>query len=207
VLGVGGTLRRRKAEGGEIAWLIVTSISEAMGWSADRVAARERELNEVARLFAFDQVYRLGLPAAQLDTVPAAELVGKMSEVFKSFKPEEVFVPHYGDVHSDHRMVFDAVASCTKWFRYPSVKRVLAYETLSETDFGLLPMDAFKPNYFVDITGHLECKLQAMQIYISELGEHPFPRSLEAIKSLAMLRGAMSGYECAEAFELLRERA
>ena len=206
VLGVGGTLLRRKAEGGEVAWLIVTGISEAKGWSADRVAARERELKEVARLFAFDQVYRLGLSATQLDTIPTAELVGRMSEVFQSFKPEEVFVPHYGDVHSDHRKVFDAVASCTKWFRYPSVKRVLAYETLSETDFGLYPSLAFRPNFFVNIQEYLETKMKAMEVYGSELGSPPFPRSLDAIKALAIMRGATSGFKAAEAFELLRER-
>ena len=46
-----------------------------------------------------------------------------------------------------------------------------------------------------------------MDIYASEVGEFPFPRSHEAIRALAMLRGATSGYKFAEAFELLRERS
>jgi LmbE family N-acetylglucosaminyl deacetylase len=121
------------------------------------------------------------------------------------FEPEEVFVPHPSDVHTDHRIVFDAVASCTKWFRYPSVKRVLAYETLSETDFGLGTNQAFRPNVFVNIEPYLAEKLQAMDIYVSELGVFPFPRSHEAIRALATLRGAASGFRAAEAFELLRE--
>ena len=199
-------MARRKAEGGEVAWLIVTGISEAAGWPAARVADRESEIDEVARLFGFDKVFRLGLPAAQLDQVPTAELVGKISGAFQSFGPEEVLVPHFGDVHSDHRVIFDAVASCTKWFRYPTIRRVLAYETLSETDFGLLAAVAFKPNYYVDISAHFDRKLDAMKIYRTELGEHPFPRSVEAIRALATLRGAMSGFQAAEAFELLRER-
>ena len=206
VLGVGGTLSRRKADGGSVAWLSVTGISEAAGWRPERVAEREQEIGEIARLFDFDEVYRLEFPPAGLDQVPVGELVGKISAAFQSFRPQEIFVPHYGDVHSDHRLIFNAVASCTKWFRYPSVKRVLAYETLSETGFGLLPVGAFNPNYFVDISGHLDRKLQAMQIYRSELGDHPFPRSVEAIRALATFRGAMSGYKIAEAFELLRER-
>jgi LmbE family N-acetylglucosaminyl deacetylase len=32
VLGVGGTLLRRKAEGEKVAWLIVTAISVQSGW-------------------------------------------------------------------------------------------------------------------------------------------------------------------------------
>ena len=49
-------------------------------------------------------------------------------------------------------------------------------------------------------------KLTAMDIYASEVGEFPFPRSHEAIRALATLRGAASGFKAAEAFELLRER-
>jgi LmbE family N-acetylglucosaminyl deacetylase len=206
VLGVGGTISRRKASGGEVAWLVATCISEEDGWPAERVDKRKREIEEIAQLFNFDEVHTLNFPTARLDQIPFGQLVGKISTAFQAFEPEEVFVPHYGDVHSDHRLIFDAVASCVKWFRYPSVKRVLAYETLSETDFGILPTAAFKPNYFVDIAGHLDRKLRAMQVYQSELGEHPFPRSLDAIKALATLRGAMSGYKFAEAFEMLRER-
>ena len=134
-------------------------------------------------------------------------MVAGISDVFKIFEPEEVFVPHPSDVHTDHRIVFDAAASCTKWFRYPSVKRVLAYETLSETDFGLCADDqGFRPNVFIDIEPFLDGKLQAMDIYASEVGVFPFPRSHEAIRALATLRGAASGFKAAEAFQLLRER-
>ena len=136
-----------------------------------------------------------------------SDLVAGISEAFRSFEPEEVFAPHPSDVHTDHRMVFDAAASCTKWFRYPSVKRVLAYETLSETDFGLGTDQGFRPNVFVDIEPYLDDKLRAMDIYESELGVFPFPRSHEAIRALAALRGAASGFKAAEAFELLRERS
>jgi LmbE family N-acetylglucosaminyl deacetylase len=136
-----------------------------------------------------------------------SDLISAISNVFKDFEPEEVFVPHPSDIHTDHRVVFDAVASCTKWFRYPSVKRVLAYETLSETDFGLGVSQAFRPNVFVNIEPYLEHKLRAMDIYSSELGNFPFPRSHEAIRALATIRGVVSGFKAAEAFELLRERS
>jgi hypothetical protein len=44
-----------------------------------------------------------------------------------------------------------------------------------------------------------------MQIYDSELALHPFPRSYEAIKALATLRGTAAGFRYAEAFQLLKE--
>ena len=207
VLGVGGTLLRRKAEGAKIAWLIVTSISVQAGWSKEKVQERADEIQQVKALFDFDEVFSLDFPTTQLDRVSMSDLVSKISDVFRLFEPEEVFVPHPSDVHTDHRIVFDAVASCTKWFRYPSVKRILAYETLSETDFSLGTDQSFRPNVFVDIESFINKKLQVMDIYKSELKKFPFPRSHDAIKALATIRGAASGYKAAEAFELLRERS
>lgn len=207
VLGAGGTLLRRKAEGARVAWLIVTGISVESGWSAETVRQRAEEIERVTELFGFDEVIALNCPTTQLDRVPMSDLVARISDVFKSFEPEEVFIPHPADVHTDHRIVFNAVTSCTKWFRYPSVKRILAYETLSETDFGLGTEQGFRPNVFVDIEPFFNDKLRAMDIYASELKAFPFPRSHEAIRALATLRGAASGFNAAEAFELLRERS
>jgi LmbE family N-acetylglucosaminyl deacetylase len=207
VLGVGGTLLRRKAEGEKVALLIVTCISVESGWREEKVKQRTDEIKRISVLFSFDEVFALNFPTTQLDRVPMSDLVAGISDVFRSLEPEEVFVPHLSDVHTDHRIVFDAAASCTKCFRHPSVKRVLAYETLSETDFGLGTDKGFRPNVFVDIEPFLDDKLRAIDIYASELGEFPFPRSKEAIRALATLRGAASGYKAAEAFELLRERS
>jgi N-acetylglucosamine malate deacetylase 1 len=206
-LGAGGAILRRKAEGHATAWLIVTSVSIANGWSVERVRARDAEIEAVRQLLRFDEVYRLELPTTQLDQLPLREIVSGVSEVFGKFQPNEIFVPHYSDVHSDHRIVFQAVGSCTKWFRYPFVQRILCYETLSETDVGLGEAGAFRPNYFLDIAPFIEQKIAALKVYSSELDEFPFPRSVEAVQAQAKLRGAASGYIAAEAFELLRERS
>lgn len=206
ILGCGGTLLRRKAEGSELCWLIVTGVSEQAGWPAERVQQREAEIGRVAELVGFDHVYNLRLPPAQLETIPMGDLVNRFSKVFKEFQPEEVFLPHRADVHTDHKVVFDAAAACAKWFRYSSVHRVLAYETISETEFGLDADSFFRPNCFVDIGDFLDRKLDIMSVYQSELGDFPFPRSINAIRALATVRGAASGFAAAEAFQLLRER-
>lgn len=207
MIGCGGTLLRRKAEGCELGWLIVTAADEAFGWSVERIRQRQEEIKRVTAAIGFDEVINLRLPAARLDTLPTADLVAAFSAAFKSFSPTEVLVPHHGDVHSDHRIVFDVVAACTKWFRYPSVRRVLAYETVSETEFGCISASMFRPNSFIDIGAYLEKKLEVLNlVYNSELDAFPFPRSVEAIRSLARWRGANAGFEAAEAFELVRER-
>lgn len=206
ILGCGGTLLRRVAEGATTAWLIVTHVSTDAGFSAERVASRNAEIERVAGMVGFHRVFRLDLPTMQLDTMPRAELVRLISDVFREFEPEEVLLPNRTDAHSDHKIVFDAVSACTKWFRYPFVRRVMTYETVSETEFGLDPAHAFRPNYFVDIGPHLERKLEIMSVYASEVQAPPFPRSLEALRALALLRGSTAGFAAAEAFELLRDR-
>lgn len=205
VLGVGGTLLRRKKEGAAIGWLIMTKVSVESGWSPEKVERRKTELEQITELFGFDSVFELDFPTTQLDLVPMGDLVNAISAVFKNFEPSEIFVPHSSDIHSDHRLTFDAVTSCTKWFRSPTIKRVLAYETLSETDFSMVSGQRFQPNVFINIEEELQDKLRAINIYSSEIGEFPFPRSILAISALATLRGASSGFKAAEAFELLRE--
>ncbi len=206
VLGVGGTLLRRKSEGHSLAWLIVTGINEEHGWPQDKIERRDEEISRVHAFFKFDQVFNLRLPTTKLDSLPRGELVQKLSQCIHAFEPNEIFVPHVGDVHSDHNVVFQAAASCTKSFRYPFVKRILSYETLSETDFNLVSSTAFQPNVYFDISDFLDKKLEAMSIYNSEMGEFPFPRSRVSIESLARFRGSSSGFKAAEAFQLLRER-
>lgn len=206
-LGCGGTLLRRRAEGASLAWVIVTGMSAETGWSAEVIERRAGEIEAVTRAYGFSRVYQLGLPPAGLDTLRISDLIAPLSAAFREFQPNEVFLPHPSDAHTDHHVVFEAAASCTKWFRYPSVQRVLCYETLSETDSGLSRSDAFRPQFFVDIGSYLEDKLRIMTHYESELGQFPFPRSLEALRALAMVRGAAAGYAAAEAFELLRERS
>ena len=58
----------------------------------------------------------------------------------------------------------------------------------------------------MNISDHLDDKIEAMQIYESEIGEFPFPRSEKTMRSLAFLRGSQSSYKAAEAFELVYER-
>jgi LmbE family N-acetylglucosaminyl deacetylase len=172
------------------------------------VQERENEIEELRKGLGVqpEHLFQLGFPTTELDAFPMGELIAKVSEVFQLFQPEEVFIPHQADVHSDHRITFEVVSACTKWFRYPSVKRVLSYETLSETEFSLDSTKTFHPNVFVDISDYFGQKLELLRIYASELGEFPFPRSETAIQALAKFRGCSSGFNNAEGFELLLER-
>ena len=205
-LGCGGTLLKHKDNGDEIHWLIATSIKEKDGFSASLIRQRDREIHEVERLFNFDSVHKLGLSSARVDTYSMGDLIKKISSVVNIVKPNVVYLPFQGDVHSDHRHIFDAAYSCTKSFRYPFIKKVCMMETLSETEFATnFANNIFAPNVFVDISRYMDTKVKIINIYKDEVGEHPFPRSERNIRALATFRGATCGCDRAEGFVLLKE--
>lgn len=207
-LGCGGVLLRHCAAGDQVHWLIATELTTEVGGTPDRVAAREQEIAAITRHFDFAGVHRLGFPAARLDIVPRAEIVRAITNVVSAVKPETVYLPFRGDIHSDHAALADACVASTKSFRQPSVRRIRAYETLSESEFQIAPgAPIFVPNFFVDIAIHLDAKVAAMRMYKSEIAPFPFPRSEEAIRALATLRGSTAGCHAAEAFMTLREIA
>jgi LmbE family N-acetylglucosaminyl deacetylase len=204
-LGAGGTILKHKKNGDEVHWLIVTDVFESEGFSKERVLSRKQEIEKVSKLYSFNFVYNLGYPTMKLNDTILFELINKISHIFQELKPEIIYVMNRSDAHSDHRIVFDAVLSCTKSFRYSYVKKVIMYECLSETEFApILPERVFQPNYFVDISDFFDKKVEIMQIFDSELGQHPFPRSLKNIEALAIYRGATVGVNYAEAFQLIK---
>ena len=205
ILGVGGALLKHKKNGDKIYWLITTNIFEEQGFSKERVFSRQREIEKVSEALGAEKVFMLNYPTMSLSTSTLIEMVPKLSKIFTEIEPEIIYCLNRSDAHSDHRITFDAVMACTKSFRYPFIKQVLMYECISETEFApQLPEKVFIPNYFVDISSFLEEKKNLMKIYASELGDHPFPRSLKNIEALASFRGASVGVEYAEAFQLIK---
>jgi N-acetylglucosamine malate deacetylase 1 len=206
-LGCGGTILRHRAEGDDVAWLIVTAMTAETGFSDQTRAIRAAEIQAVAAHYDFSSVYNSALPTTRLDAMPLGDIIAAISGVVAEYAPEIAYLPHPGDVHSDHTVTFNACAACLKWTKAPSVIRVAAYETLSETDLSFSDHHgSFRANRFVEISGHLDGKIAAMGMYASELGTFPFPRSEAAIRAQAALRGAQAGFAAAEAFMVLSER-
>jgi N-acetylglucosamine malate deacetylase 1 len=205
-LGCGGTLLRHAEEGDHVHWLIMTTITQQAGFSKEKIDSRAKEIVKVADAYSFVSVKQADFVATQLDTYSKSDLVSIVSEMVSRIQPDIIYLPYRDDVHSDHAEVFDAVSSCTKSFRYPSVKRVRVYETLSETEFSINPQNSgFKPNLWVDISDYLDSKIEIMKMYKGEMESHPFPRSELNLRALATLRGSTAGVNSAEGFISLKE--
>ncbi len=205
ILGAGGTILKHVKQGDNVYWLITTNILNLKNYSQDRILKRNQEIEEIKNKVGFKKLFILDYPAANLSSLSIISMVPKISDVFYEVKPEIVYCVNRTDAHSDHLFTFNAVMACTKSFRYPFIKKVLLYECISETEFApAIPEKVFQPNYFIDISNFIDDKINLMKIYESELGSHPFPRSIRNIKALATFRGATSGVEYAEAFQLIK---
>ena len=135
-LGAGGFLLKHADAGDELFWLNVTNVKEAYGYTKDEEAQGKEEIRKVAARYHMKEYIDLELEPAGLDKYRTSELVQMFSREVGRIQPDTVLLPFSNDVHSDHKIVFEAAYSSTKSFRYPSVKKVLCMEIISETDYA-----------------------------------------------------------------------
>ncbi len=205
VLGCGGVMARHTAEGDEVFVLVVTRGVPEL-FPVEVIEGTRLELRAAHELLGVQETIFLELPAPQLDSIPGHVVADGISKAIRRIGPEVVYLPHRGDIHSDHRIVYYATLVACRPIHNPSVKKMLCYETISETEWSPpFGEDAFVPTVFVNISDYLADKLAAMACYKSQLQEAPYPRSLEALENLAKMRGNVVAFEAAEAFMLVRE--
>ncbi|MCC7573093.1 MAG: PIG-L family deacetylase [Candidatus Methanofastidiosum sp.] len=206
ILGVGGTISKLVKHEWEVTVVIVTKGYPPM-FEHELVEKGRTQAREAHQYLGVkDTVFLEAFPAAMLDQVAHSDLNCAICGVMDKIKPQLLFVPFVGDIHNDHQLVFLSALVASRPVGSSVPRKVLAYETLSETFWNapyLAP--AFAPNVFVNISEELEQKLQAMSIYSSQLKEFPEQRSIQAMKALAELRGSTINVKAAESFVLIRD--
>jgi len=206
-LGCGGTILKHKDMEDEVHWLILTRANQKITSIPDIEKKQKNDVINVAAQYGFDSWQQLEFLTTELDRYPMGDLVAAISKVIHNIAPHYIYLNNYADIHSDHRISFDSVYSCTKNFRYPFIEKIMMYETLSETEFApAIQNNTFVPNVFVDITKYMDKKLAIMKLFTTEQMDEPYPRASSAIKALARYRGSRIGVEYAEAFMLLFEK-
>jgi len=208
VLGCGGTIHRLAAEGHCVTVAIVTR-----GWSplfsdqqVEQVRAEARRANK--DLLGVTDLQFLDLPVTGLKDLPAHKINAAFDRLIASVQPQWVLLPFAHDRHQDHRQTFEAASVALRpTTTDPTVTTIACYETPSETHWQLPGVEpTFQPNWFINITDHLEPKLEALSCYRSQLqqGSSPPARQPHAVRALSVWRGATVGYSAAEAFVIVR---
>ena len=209
-LGMGGTIRRMINEGKRVVVAILTGHGEEKHplWQADHWNEIRVECSKACFLLGVSELHFRELPAACLDNTPTWKVNNEIEKLIEEFQPEEIFIPFMFDLHRDHGEVAYGASVAARPYMDSArgVRRVLAYETLSETHLAYPYMfPSFQPNVFINISDTLDEKLKAMECYVSQLQPDNLPRSIASLKALAQLRGSHIGVKAAEGFVLLGE--
>jgi len=209
VLGIGGTLARHAAKGADVHVCILSDGVTSRYNDEDAAAEEIRRRRDRARracdaLGASVSLY--GFPDNSFDTVPLLDVVQTIEAEVDDHDPDVVYTHHYGDLNVDHELACRATVTATRPLKDSDVDRVLAFETLSASEWAVpKPDNAFQPTTFVDVDDQLETKLEALSAYEGELRDPPHPRTVETVRKNAEVWGAKSGLDAAEPFELLRQ--
>ncbi len=206
ILGLGGTMHWLATQGHSITVTIVTRGWEPL-FSDENVAQVRQEAQDANTKLGVAKVQFMDLPVTRLHAIPKHEINATFDDLVTEEKPEIVFLPFPGDRHVDHKVVFDSAMVALRPVQDRLyVKKVLCYETVSETHWSAPQIEpAFEPQTWIDISGHLDAKLDAMRTYVSQVRPAPDARSLEAITALAQWRGSVMGLRAAETFVVVRQ--
>ena len=196
LLGCGGVIAKRKKQGYKVVICIATN---------GKNEVRFEEEKKSCEYLQIDHIEFLNFPDLHLDSVPKEKLTKKLLEVIDKYKPEEVYMPHRFDLHTDHRVLSEAllVAIRPKYKNTPTY--AYTYETMSETGWNFQESsNSFNPNVYEDITEEIEQKKTALKMHESQVYQYPSSRSVEAVEALAVYRGVQAEMKYAEAFCLVR---
>jgi len=210
VLGCGGTIARHADMGDDVHIVIVADGLSSRQAGADRnmpSAALEAHWDcaraAAAKLGASTPVF-LGLPDNRLDTVALLDVVQVLEAEVARIAPSVVYTHHGGDLNIDHQIVHRATVTACRPLPGSAVQDLYAFEVPSSTEWGPAPSGQFTPQHFVDVSQTVERKIEALQHYAHEMRNFPHPRSYDAVRQLAQLRGAQCGRAAAEAFTVVR---
>ncbi len=204
VLGCGGIIKKFSNQDKEV-MILIMSRGKSTLYSEDRILNIRNEALMAHKILGVHETRFMDYPAPELDLISISELSSSILSVIDEFKPGTIFLPHSGDLHHDHKAVFNAGLVAARPIKNCPVKCIYSYETLSETDWSApFCSDTFIPNCFINITEVFPYKTEAMSCYKSQLRAFPNPRSLQSVEALSNLRGGTVGFSNAEAFMAIR---
>jgi LmbE family N-acetylglucosaminyl deacetylase len=206
VLGCGGTVKKLCDQGFDVKVAFMTD-GESSRSNVDiaPLIERRREAAERASEILGSNVIHWGdFPDNGMDAIPLLTVVKRVEQIIRDTSPSIVLTHWHGDLNVDHQVVARAVVTATRPQIGSTVKRVLAFEIPSSSEWAFGLPNQFVPNTFVAVDSTFSAKLQALECYSSELRHPPHPRSMESITATALKCGHSVGYRYAEAFVLIR---
>jgi N-acetylglucosamine malate deacetylase 1 len=202
VIGMGGTIAKHSSQGDEVYLLVISEGVSAQYKNKKKFLKIRREAClSSAEILGINKVFFENFPDAKLSSIPQLEINKVIEGHIKKINPDRIYTHHWGDIHKDHQAVYESTLVAARNFS----SEILCYEVISSSSKLKNPKKHFIPNYYVNMSGFLETKINALSKYISEIKEFPHPLSKKALISLAKIRGVESNLKSAEAFVLVKK--
>jgi LmbE family N-acetylglucosaminyl deacetylase len=205
ILGFGGSTVVLTGNGHVVYNLILSGSVEARRYKPDLDELIQH--THYAQKLVGAQLPILGpFPNIKFNSVPHLEIVQFIEKYIEQLQPDIVITHHPYDLNNDHYHTSKACQAAVRLFQRKPIKPLKALyfmEIPSSTDWAF-PVDGqqFRPDTFIEIgeTGLVK-KLEALHSYKGVMRPYPHPRSDEAIRALAVLRGSQVGRNLCEGFQ------
>jgi LmbE family N-acetylglucosaminyl deacetylase len=203
VIGMGGTIAVHAARGDDVFIAILTDgATVQFPNDPDMVALKKEQAIKAAAVLGAKEVFSGDFPDQRLDVTPLLEVNRFVESVVRKVEPQVIYTHHFSELNADHRIAYEAAAVAARPFSLASFERLLCYSVDTLAYAGSTPPQF---NVYSDIEETLELKLTAMEVYNTEVRAYPHPRSLEALRHMALRNGAMVGLRAAEVFQSVLE--
>lgn len=185
-VGAGGFLSRLAREGAKVTMAVVSV--------PNRSSVRIAEAQRAAATIGGDLLVINGDRECRVEDVPMYELVRRFDQLIGDIQPDLVITHGKTDMHYDHGLVHSATIAALR--RTPC--DLLAYLSSPEMN----AQSRCVGQCFVDVSGTIDTKLSAIACHESQLSR----LDVDSSKDLARAMGRLSGFDYAEAYEVLRAR-
>ena len=206
VLGAGGTIHKLVSSGKDVYVCIMSGLAEARSMRPDTESLKS-DIAHCMQTLNVKDILMGTFPNIEMNTVPHLRLVQFVEEAIIKFSADRIITHHPSDTNNDHMQTSLAVDAAVRLFQrrkgVQPLKALYYMEVPSSTDWAVnSSMGKFDPNTFVEIGEEgIEKKISALSEYDGVMRDYPHPRSVEALRGLAAVRGAQAGIMFAEAFE------
>ena len=193
-IGMGGTIARYVSQGKRVVLINLITPCEHLDGSIDLEFKRKRKTESIA------SAEILGVELVNLEIDPyeftySREYVKYFDSIIAKYSPSEIYFTWENDTYQDHQSLAKIVYSSSRKNRCSLVM----YETMIP---GGITNVSFKPQKFINISGHIEEKLRSICAYHSVFGDKP--QLVKAIEGRSKYRGSQIGVEYAECFEVVK---
>lgn len=185
-IGMGGSIKRLSQEGNDV-YVCLASIP-------DNFEERWAETQNAAGILGVKEIILLPLDLRKIGY--NRKTIGLVDKIIDRVKPDAVFTHWIGDSHQDHINLSRCVISATRKNHF----HVFMYEN---TIPGGLTTEAFRAQYFIDISSTIGTKLKSVEAHVSQIRRNG-GWWINGINGRAMYRGYQIRTNYAEAFEVVK---